>query len=135
MLFRRLSAWLPPWIADAITAPARPTILQRDPQAALTDSILRDIDQSMGDMAHLTHSHAGPEQMMPTRMHDLGLDPGSIAIAEAETYRALQDTCDRCTKWRRCARDLERGDARSGLDTYCANAEVFGRLLVERHNG
>jgi hypothetical protein len=36
-------------------------------------------------------------------------------------------------KWaRRCERDLARGDAQTGMDSYCLNAATMDALIVSR---
>ena len=94
--------------------------------------ILRDVDLSMSDMAAITRPHAGPEVMLPQRLELAGLDPQYIAVEQSTIYRELQRSCMRCPSWRRCARDLARGDAATGLSGYCLNAQLIDGLVVGR---
>ena len=99
------------------------------------ERILHDVNLSMSDMAAITRPHAGPEVMLPQRLELAGLDPRYIAATQAATYRDLQRSCMRCPSWRRCARDLARGDAQTGLGSYCLNSQVIDALVVGRLGG
>jgi hypothetical protein len=62
----------------------------------------------------------------------LGLDPGYVKMARTSAYRDLERVCASCKAWRRCARDLARGDVQAGMRTYCLNAPTLDALLIER---
>jgi hypothetical protein len=96
------------------------------------ERILRDVNLNMSDMAAITRPHAGPEVMLPQRLQLVGLDPHYIAATDIATYRDLQRSCMSCRSWRRCARDLARGEAQVGLASYCLNSQLIDGLLVGR---
>jgi hypothetical protein len=125
-LFQRLRTWLS-GSADVAVEP--------DPEAADIETVRRDIDVSLVDMALITHPNAGPTVLLPERLSMLGLDPLYLQTADAAAYRALQDACGQCPKWRRCARDLGRGDATTGLQRYCYNSAAIDDLLIARNSG
>jgi hypothetical protein len=39
--------------------------------------------------------------------------------------------CATCKSSRQCARDLARGDAQTGMETYCLNAPTVDSLIVD----
>jgi hypothetical protein len=125
-LVQRLRAWLSGGADVAV---------QRDPEAADIESVRRDIDVTLVDLALITHPNAGPMVLLPERLSLLGLDPLYLQTAEAAAYRELQDACGQCPKWRRCARDLGRGDATTGLQRYCYNSAAIDDLLIARNSG
>jgi hypothetical protein len=131
MSIHSIERWTLRWLTELFRVSDK-CARQTPSEAEATEAILRDIYDSMGDMALITRPHAGPQAMMPRRMQDLGIDPVYVALAQPETYQTLQDVCTSCRHWRRCARDLARGDASSGLATYCGNAEILDRLLIKR---
>jgi hypothetical protein len=83
------------------------------------ERILRDVNLNMSDM-------------LPQRLQLVGLDPHYIAATDIATYRDLQRSCMSCRSWRRCARDLARGEAQVGLASYCLNSQLIDGLLVGR---
>jgi hypothetical protein len=100
-----------------------PSELQRIAQdVGLSDVALRSLDPS----------HPGPGELMPRRLEQVGLDPAYMRHARPTTYRDLERVCATCKAWRRCARDLARGDVQAGMGTYCLNASTIDALLVER---
>jgi hypothetical protein len=93
--------------------------------------IMQDIGLSAGDLRVLEYSHPGPEELMPRRLEQLRLDPAYVRFFRTSTYQDMQRVCASCKAWRRCARDLARGDVQSGLQNYCLNAPTIDVLLVE----
>jgi hypothetical protein len=125
-LMQRLRTWLR---GEEIVA------LERDPEAAVVETVSHDIDVSLVDMALIMHPNAGPMVLLPERLSMLGLDPFYLQTADAGTYRELQNACSQCPKWRRCARDLSRSDATTVLQRYCYNSSAIDDLLIARHKG
>jgi hypothetical protein len=125
-LVQRLRAWLSGSVDVAV---------ERDPEAADAERVRRDIDDSLIDMALITHPNAGPMVLLPERLGMLGLDPLYLQTADAAAYRELQDACGQCPKWRRCARDLGHNDATTGLQRYCYNSAAIDDLLIRRNSG
>lgn len=76
--------------------------------------------------------HPGQPQLMPERLERLGIDPAYVKLFHTSTYQDLQRVCASCKDWRRCTRDLARGDVQSGMESYCLNAPCIDALLVER---
>jgi hypothetical protein len=109
--------------------------LERDPEAIEIDRIRRDIDATLCDMPLITRPDAGPSTLLPERMRLLGLDQAYVEAAQNLTFQKLRETCGACDSWRRCARDLARGDVAVGMERYCENAEQLDALLVERLKG
>lgn len=99
------------------------------------ERILHDVGLSMSDMPAITKPHAGPSVLLPQRLETVGLDPLYLKIEQSSVYRDLEQACMRCTSWRRCARDLARGDAQTGLEHYCSNAQTIDALLTDRNSG
>ena len=97
-----------------------------------TEQLLHDIRLSMSDMPAITKPQAGPLVLLPQRLETIGLDPLYLKTDQSSVYRDLERACMRCTNWRRCARDLARGDAQTGLEHYCANAQTIDALLLGR---
>jgi hypothetical protein len=125
-LVQRLRAWL---------SGSADVAAERNQEAADVERVFRDIDASLVDMALITHPDAGPTVLLPERLSMLGLDPLYLQTADAAAYRELQDACGQCPKWRRCARDLGRGDATTGLQRYCYNSAAIDDLLITRNGG
>lgn len=99
------------------------------------ERLTRDIDAAMSDMRFVIRPHAGPNILLPAKLDLLGIDPGYLEVADSEAFKALGAACDRCPNWRRCARDLARGDATTGLKGYCLNAAAIDALVIERLGG
>ena len=120
---RRLSAW---WRRPKSQS-SRPDLFVRD-----IERLTRDIDSAMSDMRFMVRPHAGLNVLLPTRLNLLRIDPGYLEVADSATFKVLGAACERCPSWRKCARDLARGDATTGLKSYCLNAEVIDTLIVGR---
>lgn len=45
------------------------------------------------------------------------------------TYRDLERVCATCKAWRRCKRDLAKGEVQTGQTGYCLNAPTIDALL------
>jgi hypothetical protein len=95
--------------------------------------IASDVGLSPGDLRRSTSNHPGPSELMPRRLQQLGLDPEFVRHAEPEMYRDLGRVCANCTAWRRCSRDLARGDVQAGMGRYCLNSTTIDLLTVRRH--
>jgi hypothetical protein len=99
-------------------------------------SELRRIAQEVGlnetEFSVFASRHRGPTGLMPRRLQQLRLDPAYVKAALAATYRDLEKVCGTCKAWRRCARDLEKGDVQAGMDSYCLNAFTIDMLTVDR---
>ena len=95
-----------------------------------SERLMQDLGLSISDMAAIARPHAGPEVLLPQRLEALGLDPLYIKTVERATYRDLEATCSRCSKWRICARDLARGDVQTGMDSYCLNGDTIDHVLA-----
>jgi hypothetical protein len=108
------------------------TDLQRDPEAADIDRVRRDVDASLCDMRLITRPNAGPSELLPERLRLLGLDPAYVEAVQEATLVKLQESCSDCDSWRRCARDLARGDVAVGMERYCQNAALLDELVVGR---
>jgi hypothetical protein len=91
-----------------------------------------DVGLNHTDLRSFSCSHAGPSELMPRRLQQLGLDPAYVKFARTATYRDLERVCASCRAWRRCARDLANGDAQAGMRDYCANAPTIDALTVDR---
>ena len=122
-LIRRLSAWS----RRPISQSSEPDLFARD-----VERLTRDIDAAMSDMRFMIQPHAGPNVLLPTRLNLLRIDPGYLEVADIATFKMMDAACERCPSWRKCARDLARGDATAGLKSYCLNAEVIDTLIVGR---
>ena len=95
--------------------------------------IAQDVGISERDLRSLnTCSHPGPSELMPKRLQDLGLDPAFVKYAQTATYRDMERVCGTCKSWRRCERDLAKGDIQAGMQTYCLNASTIDALTVDR---
>lgn len=94
--------------------------------------IAQDVGVSESDLRIIAAAHRGPRELLPLRLELLGLDPGYVTSALTATYRNLERKCAMCTAWRRCTRDLAKGDAQSGMDTYCLNSETIDALTVDQ---
>jgi hypothetical protein len=94
--------------------------------------IARDVGVSVGDLRIIAAGHAGPSKLLPRRLALLGLDPAYVKSALTATYRDMEMTCAMCTAWRRCARDLAKGDMQVGMDSYCLASPTIDALTVGR---
>ena len=94
--------------------------------------IAEDVGLSDGDLKSLACSHAGPTELMPKRLQALGLDPAYFRYARTPAYRDMERVCGSCKSWRRCARDLAKGDVQAGMQGYCLNAPTIDALTVDR---
>jgi hypothetical protein len=103
--------------------------------AACPPSELRRIAQDVGvsesDLRIIAAAHPGPSELLPLRLQLAGLDPAYVRSAVTATYRDLERTCAMCPVWRRCARDLARGDVQAGMDSYCLCAPTIDALTVD----
>ena len=94
--------------------------------------IARDVGVSVSDLRIMAAAHAGPSELLPRRLGLLGLDPAYVKSALTVTYRDLERTCAMCPAWRHCARDLAKGDAQAGMDSYCLCSPAIDALAVDR---
>jgi hypothetical protein len=94
--------------------------------------IAQDLGLGESDLRSLNRSHPGPSELMPRRLQQLGLDPAFIKYAGTATYRDMERVCGTCKAWRRCARDLDKGDVQAGMRSYCLNAPTIDALTVNR---
>jgi hypothetical protein len=92
----------------------------------------QDVGVSESDLRIIAAAHWGPGELLPLRLELLGLDPGYVRRALTATYRDLEKKCAMCTAWRRCTRDLAKGDPQAGMDTYCLNSETIDALTVDQ---
>jgi hypothetical protein len=93
--------------------------------------IAEDVGLSDGDLKSLACSHAGPTELMPKRLQALGLDPAYFRYARTAAYRDMERVCGTCKSWRRCARDLAKGDVQAGMQGYCLNAPTIDALTID----
>lgn len=98
--------------------------------------VSHDIDASLDDMRLITRPDSGPALLMHERLRQLGLDPGDIVTPDEDLLRSLRARCEHCRHWRKCARDIARGDAmlqqEVNAESYCPNADVFAWLAADR---
>ena len=94
--------------------------------------IAHDTGLSERDLRSLACSHPGPSELMPKRLQELRLDPAFVKYARTAIYRDMERVCDTCKAWRRCARDLAKGDVQAGMRSYCLNAPTIDALTVDR---
>jgi hypothetical protein len=121
------------WLRSHLIQRAAPSrVLDRDPAVIEIEATMAAVDQTMEDMPLITRPHAGPQVLMPLRVQRRGLDANYIKIAEPETYRELEATCEQCDTWRQCARDLAQSDADARLNKYCANTDILDRTLLKK---
>src|SRR5215472_10985539 len=93
--------------------------------------IAQDVGLSDGDLKALICSHSGPSELMPKRLQELGLDPAFFRCARTAVYRDMERVCGTCKAWRRCARDLAKGDVQAGMQGYCLNAPTIDALTID----
>jgi hypothetical protein len=94
--------------------------------------IAQDVGLSDQDLRSFTCSHLGPSELMPKRLQELGLDPAFVKYARTATYRDMERVCGTCKSWRRCERDLAKGDVQAGMRSYCLNAPTIDALMIDR---
>ena len=94
--------------------------------------IAQDVGLSDRDLRSLTCSRPGPSELMPKRLQELGLDPAFVKYARRATYRDMERVCSTCKAWRRCERDLAKGDVQAGMGSYCLNAPTIDALTIDR---
>src|SRR5262245_35748535 len=83
--------------------------------------IAADIGLCLSDLTRLSCTHCGPTELLPRRLHQLGLDPEFVGRAAPALYRDLVQVCASCRDWRQCRNDLGHGNVQIGLDIYCLN--------------
>ena len=99
-----------------------------DREAIQLAEFTRNIETSLADLTLMTRLNAGPSALLPERMRLLGLTLASVDAHQNDKLSALQATCSTCSSWRRCARDLARGDATFGMEFYCSNSAALAEL-------
>ncbi len=110
----------------------RQTLRELDALSPIDRRLLADdVALSGTDLRRFTCTHEGPTDLMPERLRQLGIDPAFVKYARTATYRDLERVCATCKSSRRCARDLARGDAQTGMDSYCLNAPTIDSLIVD----
>jgi hypothetical protein len=95
--------------------------------------IAQDVGLNEADLRLLSRRHPGPNQLMPQRLAQLGLDPAYVKSAHRATFQDMERVCGCCRSWRRCARDLAKGDVQTGMSSYCLNAGTIDALTVVGH--
>ena len=97
--------------------------------------IAADVGLTSTDLKRLVCGHPGPSELLPQRLEQLGLDPEFVRRAQPATYRDLARVCASCTDWRRCQKDLARGNVQAGIGDYCLNTHTIDALTVESRAG
>lgn len=90
-----------------------------------------DVGLSGSDLRRFNCTHEEPTALLPARLWQLSIDPAYIRHARTVTYRDLERICATCKSWRRCTRDLAKGDPQTGMATYCLNAPTIDTLTVD----
>jgi uncharacterized protein YjiS (DUF1127 family) len=80
-------------------------------------------------------SHPGPSELLPQRLQQLGVNARALQDATPATYRDLMLSCAACTSWRKCRKDLTRGNVQAGMTDYCLNAGTIEALTVRSQAG
>jgi hypothetical protein len=93
--------------------------------------IAQDVGVSVSDLRIIAAAHPGPSELLPLRLELLGLDPGYVRSAQTAIYRDMERTCAMCPAWKRCARDLAKGDVQAGMDSYCLCSPTIDALAVD----
>src|SRR5262245_19556897 len=91
-----------------------------------------DVGMSGTDLRRFHCTHDGPTTLMPQRLEQLGIDSAYVRYDMPATYRDLERVCATCKSAGRCARDLAKGDAQAGMDSYCLNSATIDSLLLDR---
>ena len=94
--------------------------------------IAADVGVSSEQFCRLRRNSDGPSELLPQRLELLGIDAEYVRQAMPTTFRDLARVCAACQASRRCRRDLGRGDAQVGLESYCLNAPTIDVLTVSR---
>jgi len=94
--------------------------------------IAQDVGLSDGDLRSLSCNHHGPTELMAKRLQELGLDTAYFRYARTAAYRDMERVCGTCKAWRRCARDLAKGEVQAGMRGYCLNAPTIDALTIDR---
>jgi hypothetical protein len=94
------------------------------------EPIARDAGVSVSDLRIIATAHPGPSDLLPQRLALLGLDPEYVKSGLTATYRDLERTCAMCASWRRCVRDLAKGDVQAGMGSYCLGSATIDALTV-----
>jgi hypothetical protein len=94
--------------------------------------VAQDVGLSASELRAIGEARAGPGELLPRRLQLLGLDREFVRSAQTVAYWDMERTCAICKVWRLCARDLVKGDAQGGMDTYCLNAEAIDALTVDQ---
>jgi hypothetical protein len=93
--------------------------------------IAADIGLCLSDLRLLGCTHSGPTELLPRRLHQLGLDPEFVRCASPAVYRDLVHVCASCRAWRQCRNDLGHGNVQIGMDHYCLNSPTLDSLTVK----
>jgi len=93
--------------------------------------IAADIGLCLSDLTPLSCTHCGPTELLPRRLHQLGLDPEFVGRASPALYRDLVQVCASCRAWRQCRNDLGHGNVQIGMDQYCLNSPMLDSLTVK----
>ena len=92
--------------------------------------IATDVGLTSTDLKRLVCSHPGPSELLPQRLEQLGLDTEFVRRGQPATYRDLARVCASCTDWRRCQKDLARGNVQARMGDYCLNTHTIDALTV-----
>src|SRR5215475_2152173 len=93
--------------------------------------IAADIGLCLSDLTPLSCTHPGPTELLPRRLHQLGLDPEFVRRASPASYRDLVNVCASCRAWRQCQNDLGHDKVQIGMDRYCLNSPTLASLSVQ----
>ena len=94
--------------------------------------LAEDVGMSGADLRRFHSLHNTASELMPRRLCQLGIDVGYVKYDLPATYRDLERVCAGCKSSRRCERDLARGDAQSGMGSYCLNSATIDWLCLDR---
>lgn len=99
--------------------------------AAERAGILHELGLNEASIDKLSASNRGPQELLPRRLHDVGLDAAVLDEQEPTAMRDLTRVCATCPDHRACRHDMEQPDAVARLDGYCPNTHTIEALLRE----
>jgi hypothetical protein len=68
-------------------------------------------------------------------LRQLGVNARLLQDTTPASYRDLMLSCASCTAWRKCRKDLARGDVQAGMTSYCLNAGTIEALIAPSQPG
>lgn len=99
--------------------------------ASERERLLHDLGISESDIQRLSAGYSGPEELLPQRLQQVGIDPTALRDRLGAVMRDMDRVCSLCGEKGRCKDDLAHHGDR--VRAYCPNTDTIDALVAAKH--